>query len=1483
MDVRLVDASLDSLGSAFCPADLGRVWHPDRNDFSPCFETAVLSQLPRVFLLVFGIPRLFWLYKQPHPTVPLGFAYYLKLLALVLLAVGAVVDLASSWLSPYYYLPVNAASALSATIFAAVLHHIDHHKSRAPSSILLVYWFAVSVVGAVNIRSLYLDGVYTSDPSRFYILLLSTIVISPALFILELVPKARSFYLTLDDDVHVSPEESANFFSRITFSWMYPLLKQGKQKDLDMDDLWTLRPVDSSQKNSDLFQNAWSAELARTKPSFVRAIVRAYGPTFAIGGVYKVVQDILAFVQPIYLKNLIAFATSYDPEIAKDDPPQPLYHGFLIAVFMLLTAVLQTTVLQQYFHVCFMTGMRVRAAIVTAVYKKSLTLSNTARGRSTVGEIVNLMSVDSAKLQDTTTYLHVIWSGPFQICMALYFLYQTLGPAIFAGVAVMIVMIPVNAYLASISRAVQKVQMKNKDSRTRLMDELLNGIKVIKLYAWERPFMERIQGVREKELSTLKTIGYLSAIQGFTWSCTPFLVSFSSFLVYSFISDEPLTSAKVFVCLSLFNLLQFPLSMFPSVITSLIEASVSFDRLHRFLTNPELDPAAVIRDSSHPDSSPLAIERVRIIDGTFSWNVSGTPTLRNVGFACADGTVTAVVGRVGSGKSSLVQALLGEMERVKGEVHVRGSTAYVPQTAWIMNATLRDNVLFGRRFDPLFYDETISACGLKPDLEILPGGDLTEIGERGITLSGGQKQRISLARAVYSRADIYLLDDPLSAVDAHVGKHIWDKVLGPRGLLKNKCRILVTHALHFLPETDWVIELEEGSICAMGKYDDIKDTAACLRDLMREFNGKVRDKNESVVGVEDAAAALANIALSDSEKVKKDGDGAGADAAGGFATAASEKGKTMTKEESQKGSVDLAVYWAYIQSCGLGNVVFYLLVTIVGQSFAVYQNVYLANWSRSNDRGSEETKGEVLKRLGIYGLIGLAFSASVIFQTLFVWVYCAIRSARQLHSAMLDNVMHAPQRLFDTTPMGRIMNRFSKDQYTVDEVLPRTFQQYIRQVFVVLAVVAVNAIASPLFLLFVAPLVFLYGYFQQFYLATSRELKRLDSTSRSPVYSHFQETLNGVATIRAFNQTGRFVHSNEDKLDYNLKAYYPSVSSNRWLAVRLELIGSMIVFGSALFTPLSIILYGSISPSIVGLMLTYSLSVTQSLNWLVRQGSEISTNMISVERIKEYTDLENEAPYDLPDVAGPNWPQNGAIKFVDYSTRYRPELDLCLLNMSFEAKAGEKIGIVGRTGAGKSSLTLALFRMIEPTNGGIYIDGVDTQQLGLFCLRSRLTIIPQDPVLFSGTVRTNLDPFTKYTDEDIWKALDSASLKRRVESEAAKLDAEVLQNGENFSVGERQLMCLARALLRKTKILVLDEATAAIDTATDEIVQRTIRREFNDCTILTIAHRINTVMDADRILVLDRGQMREFDTPHRLLADKQSRFYGLAREAGQVR
>lgn len=844
-----------------------------------------------------------------------------------------------------------------------------------------------------------------------------------------------------------------------------------------------------------------------------------------------------------------------------------------------------------------------------------------------------------------------------------------------------------------------------------------------------------------------------------------------------------------------------------------------------------------------------------------------------------EGSLVAVVGHVGSGKSSLLSALLGEMDKLEGTVAVKGSVAYVPQQAWIQNATLKDNIMFGQERRQTWYQRVVEACALEPDLEILPAGDETEIGEKGVNLSGGQKQRVSLARAVYCDRAVYLLDDPLSAVDAHVGKHIFEQVVGPQGLLKDKTRVLVTHGLSYLPQTDLILVMVEGEITEMGSYQHLMATEGAFAEFQRTYaavdhpaDDETVPKSGSKASENGSTAALVGspVVGSVSKLCQKNEE----DKVPG--EKAKQAGKLTEADKASTGLVKLSVFGSYLKAIGVTLSCVSLLLFLTQNLMSLFSNYWLSLWT--DDPVVNGTQPNRLMRLGVYGALGLFQGVSVFGYSLSTSIG-GILASRCLHQSMLYDVLRSPISFFERTPSGNLVNRFAKEMDTIDTVLPSIIKMFMGSMFNVMGSCVIILIATPLVAIIIPVLGLLYFFVQRFYVASSRQLKRLESVSRSPIYTHFNESLLGTSVIRAFGEQERFIRESDQRVDHNQKAYYPSIVANRWLAVRLEFVGNCIVSFAALF---AVIARESLSPGIMGLSISYALQLTASLTWLVRMSSEVETNIVAVERVKEYSDTEKEAAWKHePSSLPPGWPTNGCIDIRGLGLRYRHDLDLAIRNITIKIDQGEKVGIVGRTGAGKSSLTLALFRIIEASEGQIFIDGVDIAQLGLHELRSRITIIPQDPVLFSGSLRMNLDPFESFSDEEVWRSLEYSHLKSFVSGLPNKLSHECSEGGENLSVGQRQLLCLARALLRKTKILVLDEATAAVDMETDNLIQSTIRSQFEDCTVLTIAHRLNTVMDYTRVLVLDKGEMSEFDSPSNLLAQRGA-FYKMAKDAGLV-
>ncbi|XP_076459189.1 multidrug resistance-associated protein 1-like [Babylonia areolata] len=1551
----------DAEKAGFCGSpfwDEQVTWNTTDPDFTPCFQKTMLMWMPVAFLLLLAPYKLYSLWQLQDRLISLNWLNVTKMVLSVLVAVVmgvmcvlAVVEHVRHGSEP----PVNFISPLVMILAMGLVlwvMFLERYKGIRTSGYLLIFWLLLLLSSIVILRSkikrYMVQGQITQGLDAIFFFLLVA-----ASFVLSTLVDRKPQFEQVQQELNPCPEGSASFLSRITFWWFTSMVVRGYKQALVREDLWSLNPEDTSAAVKERYEKYWQAQLSpkksehgyaewaalngmqpeatykdgavstevrvvdgseRKKPSLLKTLVRTFAPFFFVAMAFKVLHDVLMFVSPMLLKRLILFTKNQD---------EYTWRGYLYASLMFLVAFLQSLVLHQYFHGCLVLGMRLRSVIISAVYCKTLRLSNSAKKTSTVGEIVNLMSVDAQRFMDLMTYFHTIWSGPLQIILSLYFLWQTLGPSVLAGVGVMILLIPINALIAYKQRQLQVKQMVLKDSRIKLMNEVLNGIKVLKLYAWEKSFEEKVLGIRDGELEVLKRAAYLMACGSFLWTCAPFIVSLTTFAVYTLSDkDNVLDAEKAFVSLSLFNIMRFPLSMLPNVITNIVQASVSLKRLQKFLDNDELDSEAV----QHNPPSKLS---VKVDNGTFTWDREAANTISNINLEVEEGSLVAVVGVVGAGKSSLLSALLGEMDKVAGSVSIKGSIAYVAQQAWIQNATLRDNVLFHKDYHQQTYDSVISSCALQQDLDMLPAGDQTEIGEKGINLSGGQKQRVSLARATYQDADVYLLDDPLSAVDSHVGKHIFDHVIGPEGMLKDKTRILVTHGIGFLSKVDKIVVLKEGQVSEVGSFTQLMDHNGAFAEFLRNYltdeidlgeSGdpadqevlSLRDDIISQLGSSERTGAGASLLQSQisrlSERVQSEPEVRGSQLSLTSShkdlakkaekspekspeKAHQEEGKNMEKEPKEKdkliqaesvetGQVKFSVFLTYLKAVGplLSCVIvtFYVLYNAV----SIYSNIWLSDWS-DDSRSPNATHDSAQRdmRLGVYGALGV-LQGLFVFAAALVQTVGSLKASHMLHTAFLSNILRCPMHFFDVTPLGRIINRFSKDIDLIDNVLPMNVRMFLLCFLHVLGTVVIISMGTPVFLAVILPLMIVYYFVQRFYVATSRQLKRLESTSRSPIFSHFGETITGATTIRAFHQQDHFISQSEGKVDENQVSYFPSIVSNRWLAIRLEFVGNCIIFFASLF---AVIGREDLSPGIVGLSVSYAMNVTQTLNWMVRMTCELETNIVAVERVKEYTETTAEADWQIPDKKpAATWPDQGIIQFNNYQTRYREGLDLVLRGIDCSIKSGEKVGIVGRTGAGKSSLTLALFRIIEAAGGEISVDGVSIGTIGLHDLRSKLTIIPQDPVVFSGSLRMNLDPFDKHSDEELWTALEHAHLKAFVQAQSAGLQHECTEGGENLSVGQRQLLCLARALLRKTKILILDEATAAVDLETDDLIQATIRREFEDCTVLTIAHRLNTIMDYTRILVLDAGEIAEFDSPQELLQNPDSIFYDMAKSAGLV-
>ncbi|KAG7388147.1 ATP-binding cassette sub- C member 8 [Phytophthora pseudosyringae] len=1293
------------------------------------------------------------------------------------------------------------------------------------------------------------------------------------------------------------PSQDASCVSSALFSWVTPLMELGNERPLEHDDLYLLDPANRAHDVSTEFQEAWRKQCGKPggKPSLPWALASCFGGQIAKAGLLKLVHDSLQFVGPMLIKEIIAYL---------QNPDAPLSEGLLYAGIVFVSGVMQSFLLRNYFFHCFEAGMRVRSAVCTAVYSKSLVLSAAARQKKTTGEITNLMSIDAQRLQELSTFINSVWFSIFQIVVACYLLWKQIGPATFAGVAVIILMLPVTAGISKLMRRLQLKLMEVKDERIKICNEVLAGMKVIKLQAWEHSFTKRVLEYRSEELSKLRTYIYARSGSMTLFSAIPSLVTVASFYTYVKLGNT-LDVGTALTSLALFNILRFPLFMLPQVLNSIVEASVSVDRLSSYFQEEErekvgpgdLDSAGVrvsnadfmwdtapnassaSETSSGVQEEDSLLQEDSILDKEALGGGDSLPVLQRVSLEARPGDLIAIVGHVGAGKSTLLSGILGDARCSRGEVSLRGSVAYVSQQPFIQNATVRENICFGLPFNETKYAEALRVSSMQKDLTVLPGGDMTEIGEKGINLSGGQRTRVALARAVYQDADIYLLDDILSAVDSHVGHDIFKECI--KTCLKDKLVVLVTHGLTFLSECDKIVVLENGMIVEDGTYKVLmaKD-GGLLMDLVAKYKDQDQQEPNTIEEVEDEVSLdeleedeednptperLGRRLSRSSVRSERSASEAGVDA------------QLMTDEDRSVGDVAWQVYKTWIVAFGgISAGLLVIIIFIATQCVNLLSTWWLSFWSEHSqtEDDNDEQANQQSQMFYVYVYMALNVVYAVALYVRAITTYKGgLRASRSLFQNLLARILRAPTSFFDTTPTGRIVNRLSKDVYTVDESIPATWSMLLNTFISVLVTLATISYVTPIFMIILLPVLVGYYISQRYFIKSSRELQRLDSISRSPVFALLSETLDGLPTIRAYRAETQFSTKNEELIDRNQRAYFLNFAVNCWLALRLEFAGTLI----AAFAALTAVLAHSSDPDrgaafagLAGVSLTYAFSVTQSLNWSVRMLSQLQTQMISVERIKNYTVMDMEAELTSVGKLPPaqEWPSAGAIEFRDVNLRYRPGLPRVLRNLSLSIRPQEKIGIVGRTGAGKSSLVVALMRLVELDSGSIVIDGLDIGTIGLHELRNKISIIPQDPVLFSGTVRSNVDPFDQYTDEQIWTSLRRGHLAHVVTA----LDSPVDEKGSNFSVGERQLLCIARALLKRSRIILMDEATASIDTETDRKIQRSIREEFRDCTCLTIAHRINTILDADRILVMERGAVGEFDTPKALQKKQDGMF-----------
>ncbi|KAI1135673.1 P-loop containing nucleoside triphosphate hydrolase protein [Hypoxylon sp. FL0543] len=1421
----------------------------------------------------------------------------------------------------------------------------------------------------------------------------------------------KTVVMEWEGNIEPSREPLASVLSLLTFAWIDPMLWQGYKEPLDMKHVWNLLPRD---KAANVLANY---RQVKKTTSLALHLTKYFKGLLLIQCAWATLGGLLTFAPTLLLKAILEYVEM--PTVA---PRNVLW---LYVILLPLSDLVRSIADGQALWIGRKICIRIRSIIIGEIYAKALrrkaasgkdtVLGNTdantketklarlkrflrlnkrtdkkpgaqngdvvkkdvskgADEQANLGTIINLMSVDSFKISECTSYLHfLLAAAPSQLIVSIALLYRVMGLSAIPGLVVMVFLLPINILLAKGFNYTQRKIMAATDKRIHTTNEILQNIRIIKYFAWEKRFSDIVDEKRRNELKALRNRYMIWALAVAIWNTVPVLITFFSFLVYTKIEHKPLYPSVAFTAISLFMLLRVPLDQLGDMIAHIQEAKVSVDRVEEFLNEDETEKYEQLGPENIDENGNRVIG---FREATFIWGgkdtiaADGSMAFRlldlNVDFKI--GALNIIAGPTGSGKTSMLMALLGEMTLTKGKVYLPGgrsredvrpdpatglteTCAYVAQSAWLVNANIKENILFSAPYDEKRYKDVLVACALERDLEILDNGDETLVGENGITLSGGQKQRISLARAVYSNSRHVLLDDCLSAVDSHTAKWIFTKCIKGE-LMKGRTCILVTHNTTLcVPLSEYVVLLDNGRVDTQGPAEEVIASGK----LGEEIRTKSRPGSSDVSRV---PSRVPSSVGDESDQTLIDHGTNGTTKT----NSSNNPDKSTLHETKATGAIKWPVISLYLRS--MGTWWFWAIAVVVfgGQQFSsVASNLWIKEWANQYTAGLESMSISKIQSdarsssqlsysswlspaqfssltnsvkstsfispadystadvpevdvdyyLTVLALIGIA--GAILALTRDLWLFFgSLTASWKLHNRLMSAVSRAKFKFFDVTPLGQLMNRFSKDLEAIDqEVAPVAIGVMSCAVGILITVVLIAAI-TPGFLVAGVFITGLYVLVGMFYLRASRDLKRLESVNRSPLFQQFGETLSGVTTIRAYGDERRFIRENLTKINTQARPFIYLWAANRWLAFRTDVLGDFVSFFAGVFVILSL---GKIDAGAAGVSLSYAIGFSENILWLVRLYAMNEQNMNSVERVKEYLDVEQEAEAINEKNRPPqNWPAHGSVEFIGYSTRYRKELDPVLKNVTFKIEPREKVGIVGRTGAGKSSLTLAIFRALEAETGKILIDNIDISLIGLQDLREAVTIVPQDPTLFTGTIRTNLDPFDLYTDEEVFAALrkvqligpnetipsgtrapppsmensdvqDSEVTSPTAPAKANKnifldLSSPVAESGTNLSQGQRQLLCLARAMLKNPKVLVMDEATASIDYATDSKIQETIRHLKS--TIITIAHRLATIVDYDKVLVLDHGEVVEYGHPHELLQNENGNFRSMCEMSGDM-
>uniref|UniRef100_A0A8C8VR43 ATP binding cassette subfamily C member 9 n=1 Tax=Pelusios castaneus TaxID=367368 RepID=A0A8C8VR43_9SAUR len=1473
---------------AFCGSDNASAYDISAGVLkNVCFVDA-LNLVPHVFLLFITFPILFigwgsqsskvqihhntWLHFPGH-SLRWILTFTLLFVHVCEIAEGIVSDTQMNSRHLHLFLPAIMGFVAATT---AIVYYHNIETSNFPKLLLalFLYWIMAFVTKTIKLIRYCEDGVSFSQ-LRFCITGIMVILYGLLMAVEINVILVRRYVFFMNPQKVKPPEDLqdlgvrflqpfVNLLSKATYWWMNTLIISAHKKPIDLKAIGKLPIAMRALTNYVCLKEAYEEgrddpqSIENKIPSVWLAMYKAFGRPILLSSTFRYLADLLGFAGPLCISRIVqGFQNDTNPPhvfspLRPLDPSDSylssqdfLGNVYVLAVLLFLALILQRTFLQASYYVTIETGINLRGALLAMIYNKILRLStsNLSMGEMTLGQINNLVAIETNQLMWFLFLCPNLWAMPVQIIMGVILLYYWLRNSALVGAAVILLLAPIQYFIATKLAEAQKSTLDYSTERLKKTNEILKGIKLLKLYAWEHIFCTSVEETRMKELISLKTFALYTSLSIFMNAAIPIAAVLATFVTYAYTSDETLRPAEAFASLSLFHILVTPLFLLSTVV--------------RFA--------------------------VKVTNGYFSWG-SGLATLSNINIRIPTGQMTMIVGQVGCGKSSLLLAILGEMQTLEGKVHWnnncdspalpereqcrnRYSVAYAAQKPWLLNATVEENIIFGSPFNKQRYKAVTDACSLQPDIDLLPFGDQTEIGERGINLSGGQRQRICVARALYQNTNIVFLDDPFSALDIHLSDHLMQE-----GILKflqedKRTLILVTHKLQYLPHADWIIAMKDGYVLREGTLKDIQTKDTELYEHWKTLmNRQDQELEKATLERKTLRRAMypreskAQLEDEDEEEEEEEDDD-----------------DNMSTAMRLRTKMPWKTCWRYLTSGGFFLLFLMIFSKLLKHSVIVAIDYWLAKWTMDNENKTVNStnfkSSNKSCNVAVFStLCGAGIILCLITSLTVEWM--GLTAAKNVHHNLLNKIILGPIRFFDTTPLGLILNRFSADTNIIDQHIPPTLESLTRSTLLCLSAIGMISYATPWFLVALVPLGVAFYFIQKYFRVASKDLQELDDSTQLPLLCHFSETAEGLTTIRAFRHEARFKQRMLELTDTNNIAYLFLSAANRWLEVRTDYLGACIVLTAAVTS----ITYGSDS-GLLGLGLLYALTVTNYLNWVVRNLADLEVQMGAVKKVNSFLNMESEnyegtmEPSQVPE----DWPQEGEIKIEDLCVRYENNLKPVLKHVKAYIKPGQKVGICGRTGSGKSSLSLAFFRMVDIFDGKIVIDGIDICKLPLHTLRSRLSIILQDPILFSGSIRFNLDPECKCTDDRLWEALEIAQLKNMVKSLPGGLDAVVTEGGENFSVGQRQLFCLARAFVRKSSILIMDEATASIDMATENILQKVVMTAFADRTVVTIAHRVHTILTADLVIVMKRGNILENDTPENLLSQEDGIFASFVR------